>query len=86
MDRRKLFSLLAFAPALAADYFEKGYKQAQQNLFTEEQVKEAFNAARRFRMKNVFEYEHAGEFLESLKQPRVKVTFEADKPIKAELI
>lgn len=63
-------------------------KQVQQNLFTEEQVREAFNAARRFRMKNVFEYDHADEFIQSLKQPQLKIeiTFEGSKAVKCVML
>ena len=73
--------------------FEAGYRKAQQNLFTEEQVREAFNASDNYRY-----YQNNGsrnipsdvldedDFIKFLKQPRVEITFENGVSVKAVMI
>lgn len=71
--------------------YSAGYKQAQQTLFTEEQVREALRKQKEtngMNQRNQFSYKYKSEneIIQSLKQPKVEITFENNQPIKAILL
>lgn len=79
-------------------FFSLGYKQAKQNLFTEEQVREAFQKGREYEYslyydqtygygdKRTIKESNVDDFIQSLKQPKVEITFENNVPTKAVMI
>lgn len=75
------------APGVLVGFIE-GYKQAQQNLFTEEQVRNLSLSIIEF-----ISHHEPDEFhdwfekkIQSLKQPKVEITFENGKPIKCTML
>ena len=75
--------------------FQDGYKQTQQNLFTEEQVREALRMKDEIEMTSfnggedyteALKYDE-DEIIQSLKQPKVEIEFDKNnKPVKATLV
>jgi hypothetical protein len=85
-DKESLFGEYYLSAEDRKNYI-KGYKQAQQNLFTGEDIKKAiaYGINRIIHNKGIPSKEESDGFIQSLKQPKVEITFENEKPVKCVL-